>query len=267
VRQPDERDLRAALREEADRHRPDRAAMLDRIAQGRAAPARDRLFALLRPAAAAAAVAVVLVLAVAGVRLANRGPEVDDRQVAAPTAAPVTPAPATTPAREPSAAVTTTTTPRAPRTSTGTSSSPTSSLTTPSTAPDTGRDGFLASVGQVDPHTDDSWSQGNVVLETTRKLTAMDVTVTVALTPGVVETGRWSTVPNNMLTMTSSRTDKELVYRFTLEQGYTLAPGSYTFAVQFNHAAGKRPVTGDSYRARAAVGGEDAKVSGGFSAP
>jgi len=107
VRQPDERDLRAALREEADRHRPDRAAMLDRIAQGRAAPARDRLFALLRPAAAAAAVAVVLVLAVAGVRLANRGPEVDDRQVAAPTAAPVTPAPATTPAREPSAAVTT----------------------------------------------------------------------------------------------------------------------------------------------------------------
>jgi hypothetical protein len=265
VRQHDERDLRTALREEADRHRPDRAAMLERITHGRQAHAprpRDRVSALLRPAAAAVAVAVVLVLAVAGVRLANRGPEVDDRQVAAPTVAPATPAPATTATPKPSAAGTTTTATRPPRTPTGASSP-----ATPATPRVTDRDGFLAALGQVDPHTDDGWSQGNVVLETTKKLTAVDVTVTVALTPGVVETGRWSTVPNNMLTMTSARTRKELVYRFTLKPGFTLGPGEYTFAAQFNHAAGKRPVTGDSYRAKAAAGGQDAKVSGGFSAP
>lgn len=265
MRQHDERDLRTALREEADRHRPDRAAMLERVTLGREAHAprpRDRFSTLLRPAAAAVAVAVVLVLAVAGVRLANRGPEADDRQVAAPTVAPATPAPATTATPQPSAAVTTTTATRPLHTPTGTSSP-----TTPSTVRGTDRDGFLASMGQVDPHTDDGWSQGNVLLETTKKLTAVDVTVTVALTPGVVETGRWSTVPNNMLTMTSSRTSKELVYRFTLKRGFTLGPGEYTFAAQFNHATGKRPVTGDSYRAKVAAGGQDARVSGGFSAP
>jgi hypothetical protein len=267
MRQHDERDLRTALREEADRHRPDREAMLNRIAQGRSAPARrpiDRFLILLRPVAAAVAVAVVLVLAVAGVRLSNRGPEVDDTPVAAPSAGPAPSAPAaTTAAPQPSTATTTTPVPKPPRTSTGTSAPPSRS-TPSSTAPDTGRDGFLASAGQVDPHSNDSWSQGNVVLETTRTITALDVTVEVALTDGVVETGRWSNVPTNMLAMTTSRTTGNLVYRFTLQQGFTLAPGEYTFAVQFNHAAGKRDAGDDRYVAEVTGDGKDAKVSGGF---
>jgi hypothetical protein len=263
MRQHDERDLRAALREEADRHHPDRAAMLNRIAQGRSAPVRrpiDRFLALLRPAAAAVAVAVVLVLAVAGVRLSNRGPEVDDTQVAAPTAAPATPTPAPTATPKPTAAGTTTV--RPPKTSTGTSSAP--SRTTPATgSPDT-RDGFLESTGMVDPHSNDGWSQGNVVLDTRKTIKDLDLSVTVALTPGVVETGRWTTVPTNMIEMTSTRTDQTLVYRFVLREGFTLAPGSYTFAVQFNHAAGKRSVAADSYVAEADTGGADAMVRGGF---
>jgi hypothetical protein len=271
VRQHDEHDLRAALREEADRHRPDRQAMLDRIAQGRAAYARrpvDRAFALLRPAAAALAVAVVLVLAVAGVRLGNRGPEVDDTPVAAPSIAPATSAPATTSTPKPSRpAPTTPTTPsRPPRTSTGTPSS-TAATTPSSAAPDTDRDGYLSSSGQVDPNTSDGWSQGSVLLESTRKLTALDVTLEIALTPGVVETGRWTTVSNDLLTITSSRTDKMLVFRFTLRHGATLAAGKYTFAVQFNHAAGKRSLAGDSYRAKVTGAGKDAKVSGDFMPP
>jgi len=266
MRQHDERDLRTALREEADRHRPDRQAMLNRIARGRSAPARrpiEVFLVQLRPVAAAVAVAVVLVLAVAGVRLGNRGPEVGDLDVAAPPVVPAPAAAATTAAPRPSTAATTTTSPKPPRTATGTASSPPRS-TPSSAAPGTDRDGFLGSAGRVDPHSNDGWSQGNVVLETTRTITALDVTVEVALTAGVVETGRWSDVPTNMIEMTSTRTNKLLVYRFTLRQGYTLAPGEYTFAVQFNHAAGKRDAADDSYVAEVTGDGKDAKVSGGF---
>jgi hypothetical protein len=266
MREQDERDLRSALREEADRHRPDREAMRDRIAQGRAASTRrpiDRFVALLRPTAAALAVAIVLVLAVAGVRLSNRDPEVDDAPVAAPPVTPTTAAPATTAAPKPSTAVTTTTVPKPPRTSTSTSSSPSGS-NPPSPAPETDRDGFLVSTGLVDPHSNDGWTQGNVVLEFSRTITALDVTVEVALTPGVVETGRWTNVPTNMMSLTSDRSNKTLVYHFTLQQGFTLAPGEYTFAVQFNHAAGKRSAGDDSYVARVTGEGKDAKVSGGF---
>ncbi|GAA3919711.1 hypothetical protein [Actinoplanes auranticolor] len=269
MRQHDERDLRTALREEADRHRPDRQAMLDRIAQGRAAYARrpiDRLFALVRPAAAALAVAVVLVLAVAGVRLSSREPEVDDAPVAAPSAVPATtPAPATTSAPKPSTATATSTAPKPPRTTTGTSSPASTTPATPSSRPaETDRDGYLSSTGQLDPNTSDGWSQDSVTLESARKLTALDVTVEVALTPGVAETGKWTTVSTELLTISINRTSKHLVFRFTLRPGATLAPGKYTFAGQFNHAAGKRPPTADSYRAKVTGDGKDAKVSGNF---
>jgi hypothetical protein len=241
------------LREEADRHRPDRGAMLDRIARGRGAHAsaqRSRAHALLRPAAAAIAVAVVLVLAIAGVRVANRSPGQDDVPVAvAPvTAAPVAAAPTTRP-------------PESPR------ASASSGTTTRTKEPPTARparDGFLSSTGAVDPNSNNGWAQGNVVLENTRTLTALDVTVDVAMTPGLVETGRWSTVPANLLTAMSSRKGDRLVFRFTLARGATLAPGSYTFAVQFNHAAGRRSAADDSYAAEATGGDGHASVSGRF---
>ncbi|GIE50429.1 hypothetical protein Ani05nite_39630 [Amorphoplanes nipponensis] len=266
MRQHDERHLRAALREEADRHRPDREAMLDRIAEGRAAYAHrpaNRAFALLRPAAAALAVAVVLVLAVAGVRLGNRGPDEDAQPVAAPSPAPATSAPAPAGTPKPSPPATSPTAPRAPRTSTGASSSP-ATVTPSRPGTDTDRDGYVSSTGRLDPNTADGWTEDSVVLESARKLTALDVTVEVALTAGVTETGRWSTVSPDLLMITSSRTTKMLVFHFTLRSGATLAPGTYTFAAQFSHAAGKRSVADDSYAAKVTGGGKDAKVSGGF---
>ena len=276
MRQQDERDLHTALREEADRHRPDREAMLDRVNQGRVAPAPrsfHRAFTLLRPASAALAVAVVLVLAVAGVQVANRGPEADETPASAPSVVPATPSRAPTAAPKPSAAVTITS--RPPRPATGTAGTPdmpdmpgttgTTKSAPSSTAPKTDRDGYVAATGQVDPGSNDAWSQGNLVLETTRTLTALDVSVEVALTPGVAETGRWSTVAVNLMTVTSGRTSKKLTYRFTLHQGATLAPGKYTFAVQFSHG-GKRSAADDSYVARVTGDGKDAKVSGGFAA-
>ncbi|AGZ42055.1 hypothetical protein [Actinoplanes friuliensis] len=248
MRQQDERDLRTVLREEAERHRPDRDAMRDRIARGRAEETRrpmDRVLSLMRPLAAAAAVAVVLGLGIAGVRLSDQG-GIDDSTtpVAAPTTfTPATPAP-------------TKATPAAPR------ASASSGTTTRTQAAHPGKDGFLSSSGRLDPHSNDGWSQDNVVLTTTRTITELKVSVHVALTAGVVETGRWSTVPANLLSMTSSRKDDTLVFRFTLAKGAKLGPGSYTFAVQFNHAAGKRSPAGDTYSAEAAAGDKDVQVTG-----
>lgn len=268
MRQQDERDLRSALREEAERHRPDRDAMLDRINRGRAAYARvptprSRAAALLRPVAAAFAVAVVLVLAVAGVQLANREPETPELPVAGVSVAPTTtpaPAPATTAAPKPSTAVTVTSKPS--RTSPA-------GTTPPSKAPPSGegpkvdRDGYVASTGRVDPNSNEGWSQGNVVLASTRKLTALDISVEVALTPGAVYSGQWSTVSPDLLVVTHSQTNKRLIYRFTLRAGATLPPGEYTFAVQFIHT-GRRSAGDDGYVARVTGDGKDAKVSGGF---
>lgn len=266
MRQQDERDLRTALREEAERHRPHREAMLDRINQARVAPAPrpvNRALLLLRPAAAALAVAVVLVLAVAGVRVANRGPELDDAPVAASPAVTTTPARPPTAAPKPSTAVTTTARPSRTTPATTPAGKPSSSAP----APKTDHDGFLASTGQVDKGSNNVWSQGNVVLEATRTITALDVSVEVALTPGVVETGKWSTISPELVALSSERTNKKLIFRFQLRQGATVPAGKYTFAVQFSHT-GKRSPADDSYVARVTGGGsgdsDDAKVSGGF---
>jgi len=271
MRQQDERDLRTLLREEAERHRPDRAAMWDRVAQGRAKEARPAFFVRMRPAAAAVAVAGVLV-GVVGVRLADAGTEPDGAPVAA----------ATTPARRSptphaSAAPTPTddepTRPPAaespPRTdpddTTPTPKASASSGSTPK-APAGTKSGFLTSGGVLDPHSGVNWAQENVTLESTTTITALELTMTVALTAGVTESGKWCTVPNNLLTMTATVESGKLVYRFTLNQGATLTPGSYIFAAQFNHAAGERPLTGDNYAATASADAKDVEVSGGFTA-
>ena len=58
----------------------------------------------------------------------------------------------------------------------------------------------------------------------------------------------------DLLPVMTAYLDRDLVYRFTLHPGATLAPGSYTFAAQYNHAAGTRSMAGDSYDATATAG-------------
>ena len=198
----DERDLRGVLREEADRHSPDRAAMLARIERGRA----PRSGGLLRPMAAATAVAAVLAAGVLGVRMANEPP-------------PPAPGP-------------------------------------PVTAPDRPQ---VGAEGRRDPHSIPSWTQQNLTLRTTATITTLDVTIRIARTEGVADTGSWSSVPDEMMVRTVTTRREQLIYRFTLRPGCTLAPGSYVFAAQFNHATGGRRSTGDRY----AVTGP-AALAGGF---
>jgi hypothetical protein len=245
VREPDERDLRVVLRDEAERHRPDRDAMFERIVRGRAESRRTTLVRL-RPLAAAAAVGAVLA-GIVGVRVV--GGDGDSAPVAAPSPVPATTTPSASPPSTTSPPVSPSVSSAPPRVSTSSEA--------------VHRPAFLRADGEIDPHSNPNWTQGNVTLRTDKKITALEVTVSVARTAGVASTGRWTTVPNQMVTITVTERGGRLVYRFELKPGATLAPGRYTFAVQYNHAA-KRSPAADTFTVTATGGGKAAEAQGGF---
>ncbi|GIE92995.1 hypothetical protein [Paractinoplanes rishiriensis] len=241
MRPQDDHALRSLLQDEAERHQPDREAMLARINRRRGTPRRGvmswlfqpvgpgarRVMAVARPAAAAAAVAGVLVAGVTGINLADRAPEPGLQAAGPPSTAPASPPPSRS-------------------------------------VPPGARDGYLTATAVRNSHSIPSWSQNDLTLATTEQITALDVTLRVARTPGVADTGHWSTIPKEMITTGVTTTAKELVYRFTLNPGATLAPGSYTFAAQYNHEAGNRSVSADTYDATTTATAAPAHTKGRF---
>jgi hypothetical protein len=262
VRPQDEHDLRTVLRHEADRHEPDRDAMRRRIdrareatpdgTMARVAAAFRRPLPAVRPVAVAAAVTGVLVLAIAGIDLAGRSPA-PPTPVAAPVTAARSPAPslagtAAPPTAHPS-----------PHRSTSSLGPPIA--TSASASASAANDGFLTAVPALDPHSIATWAQSNLTVTTTEKITALDVTIKVARTAGVAKTGHWSSIPADLTVQTVHTSTGSLLYRFTLTDGSTLAAGTYTFAAQYDHAAGPRSTEGDTWTATS--GSE--RLSGSFS--
>jgi hypothetical protein len=261
LRHKDERDLRGLLRDEAAQHRPDSAAMWNRIdrdrpttAPGPLARGMADLFRpnLLRPVGAAVAVAAMLVAGVTGIRLANRSPA-PQQVAAAPT--------------EPSAAPSKPTVKKPTSPPAGHSSTPSHSQR-PSPAATGGghepvHDEYLSATAVRNAYSITSWTQDDLTLGTTETITALDVTLKVALTAGVADTGHWTSIPVELVTTGVTRQGGALVYRFTLRAGATLAPGSYTFAAQFNHTTDPRPLTVDTYTAKSTAS-RTATVAGNF---
>jgi hypothetical protein len=124
--------------------------------------------------------------------------------------------------------------------------------------------GFLWSDGSVDPGSTSAWAQSDVTLKTKFTVSALDVKLRVALTPGVATTGDWSTVPAQELTVTVTRQGGFLLYEWTLKPGATLPPGTYEFAGQYDHASGGRDAGQDSYAATATGHGQPVSVYGDF---
>ena len=90
------------------------------------------------------------------------------------------------------------------------------------------------------------------------------MTIRVALSSGDVRTiGNWSTIAKEKLLITTSEQSGWLCYRFQLRAGATIAPGSYTFAGQYD-PGGKRSTGKDVYLASASAGSSDVQVNGGF---
>ncbi|WP_067500140.1 hypothetical protein [Actinoplanes sp. TFC3] len=267
MREQDERDLRTRLREEAEHHRPDRDAMLERIIRSRAEQRRPALIRL-RPLAAAAGVAAVLGISIAGVRLAGRDNDTD--HVAAPVTSAAPTASASAPvhasasrgaaSRSPAAS-----SPGPDATKEGTTNRPSTPENPPAghkTAPGS-KDGYLSAEATLNTNPNPNWSESDLVLTTTRPITELDVTITIARTGQAGNTGKFTTIPPEMMTCTVTEHADMIVYRFVLKDGHSLAPGPYTFAAQYNHAA-KRSIKGDRYTATTSAAKGAAAVAGGF---
>ncbi|MEU8237595.1 hypothetical protein AB0C07_05060 [Actinoplanes missouriensis] len=262
---PGHPDLGRVLRQEADRHVPDRDAILTRVARRRGEPARGRwAFLALRPVAAAASVVATLVVGVAGIKLVGDRPS-GEVPAATGTSAPASHSVAPSPSPSVSVSssppelppVTSTVRPHRPAATGGTAGTPAAPQWTPAA-------GYLSSAAVIDPHSNDTWAQGNLVLTTTETITALDVVVSVARTDGVTSAGQWSSVPKEMISMSVTEEKDALLYRFTLHEGATLAPGGYTFAAQYLHAAGRRDPGEDIYGAIAAAGDRKVEINGAF---
>jgi hypothetical protein len=224
--------VRSALRDAAQAYQPDRAAMAHRVAAGRATTRARRRHGY--PIAAALAVAVIAVLSVVAVRsAADHG----RRTVAGPPVAAPAPSATTTPPSRPPA--------------------PSRSATTPA------GNGLLTAQGRTDPHSVATWSEQNVTIRNAKTLTALRVTVTVSLTAGTADAGRYTTVPNSDVTVTVTRAATALSYAYVLKPGVRLPPGTYVFAAQFTHRSG-RDAGRDGYAVTAAGGGGTAELSGSF---
>jgi hypothetical protein len=264
-------ELRDALRREAAAHRPDSAAMWGRVQQRTDRPGRAGRTGV-RLVGVGAAVCAGLGLCVAGTFAAvgtygKPEPVVSMASPAGSGAAPQLGAPTSRP--RPSAGG---------HRSARPSGSPTGAATTPPGAGPTGgatasasasradqpAQGFLWSDGSVDPASKDAWAQSDVTLKSRYTVTAVTVTLRISLTPGVANTGAWSSVPAADLDVRVEQQADALVYTWTLKPGVTLAPGSYEFAGQYDHASGGRDAGGDRYEATAVGHGQAVRVSGDF---
>ena len=259
--QGNEARIGAALRAEADSHQPDRAAMLARIERGQfSAPVRGRRRRTSRRGGLRLA-GIVMASAVGfGLSVAGTWAAVGVFSAPAPTEPVVTvvsPSPSVSATPSAGTAGTPSGTPSAPSASAG-ASNPAGATRV--------QQGFLWSDGSIDPYTTTGWSQSDITLKNHYTVTALDVKVTLAFTPGLASTGSWSTVPAAELVTTVTKQGGTLVYEFTLKPGATLAPGTYVFAGQYNHAAVGRDAGGDSYRATATGHGSSVEVYGNFAA-
>ena len=86
----------------------------------------------------------------------------------------------------------------------------------------------------------------------------------IALTPYVASTEAWSSAPTEDLLTAVEQEPDAVVYRFTLKPGVGLAPGSYRFAVQYNHATGGRVPNRVTCQAVATAAGGRVEVNGRF---
>lgn len=257
--------VRSALRAAAAAYEPDREAILARIQRGqaeagvspapRAAPRRT-----VAAAGMAATVATVLGLGGAVTWAAVGGEET--RKPAVVGSATTAPASTTAPTAVSSAAAR----PAPGHKPEGRPPSAAQPSRSPAASPSKAsvQQGFLSSSGAVDPHSIDNWAQSNVTLRNSKTVMALELRVRIALTPSVVNTGAWSTIPAENLATRVEQQPDALVYTFTLKPGVRLAPGSHLFGVQYGHATGGRDPSRDSYQAVATAGGTRVEVGGGF---
>lgn len=123
--------------------------------------------------------------------------------------------------------------------------------------------GYLWADGGVEPDSNVYWDESTVTVKSTEPITSLKVVVRVIQTGGVSSTGVWTSLGDKVAVGQNS-TSEQIGYVITLKSGVTLAPGTYVFKVQYNHAQGTRDAGRDIYTVTAVANGSDAVVSGRF---
>ncbi|WP_202233002.1 hypothetical protein [Actinacidiphila reveromycinica] len=284
------------LREAADAHHPDRERMLARVERAISAPdcattlptaaaaaTRERSPApWMRVTAVAAAVAGAIALGglAVGAVGGDGTPGRDAVTSGAATSATPRPAPSATsggaagsgtvekhPASRPVHSA-----PGARRTpgrGAGTASTPAAGGGAPAapggatpSAPAAG-DGGVTSSGSVDPSSNAYWTEDDVKVAGSVALTSLTVELRVSGQSGEVQdNSSYTSASGVTTTVTSSGGD--IVYRWTLDPGQTLPPGTYTFAGQFDHASRERTSAADRYTVTARGAAGSSSSGGGF---
>jgi hypothetical protein len=121
----------------------------------------------------------------------------------------------------------------------------------------------VAATAAVDGSSNDYWTQSDITLTCDRPLTSLTIELRIARTPGVETTGSYDSVSGQTNVSTTVEGDV-LVYRWALNAGQTLAPGTYTFAGQFQHDGGGRDASGDTYTVAASGPAGDSSLSGHY---
>jgi hypothetical protein len=256
-RRPSEDVLRAELRRAAAEHEPGRTAMLNRIATNRAslptARAKKVRLAGSTPALAVAmAVAAVLGLSgLAGWALADEhGPNLTPA-VPPPSSAQVSTGPAgrsPSPTRQPDSNL-----PRSTPPSSASAAASASTLAVRGHPGDTQVEkGSLWSDGSIEPAGASTPEQSTVTLKAHADLTELDLTIRVAITPGLAEQGGIDDVATDVITVTVERRSDALLYHFVLRDGATLPAGTYVFSARYTHDGTTRNAGDDTYEAFAA---------------
>ncbi|MEJ3745138.1 hypothetical protein WEI85_17810 [Actinomycetes bacterium KLBMP 9797] len=244
--------LRAELRRAAAAHEPDRTAMLNRIAANRGSRRTGRRQTVSLAAAAVAVAAVLGVGGIASALVAHHAPDADPA-ASAPATAPVTSG-----AADSSPSESATSRPPAGRPP---NPEPSSSSSSPSPQPSASR--VRGHPGDTQVEKGNLWSDGSIVpagtgvsestvtLKAQVDLTALDLTIRVALTPGLADQGTTHALTSRDIIVTVERRSDALLYRFVLREGVRLPAGTYQFTARYGYEGQRRDAGDDTYEAYA----------------
>lgn len=119
--------------------------------------------------------------------------------------------------------------------------------------------------GRVASNTNPWYGELNVLLTNTAPVTALTIEITVQRTPGVTYSGQYTNYWGNMIAMSNTQTSSAIVYRYVLNPGQTVPPGTnWLAAAQFGGNGTPHATSGDTYRVTATSGGVARTFSGTF---
>ncbi|SEG23203.1 hypothetical protein SAMN04489712_1043 [Thermomonospora echinospora] len=109
----------------------------------------------------------------------------------------------------------------------------------------------------------DHWGENTLRLEVRRPLAGLDVTIRVVRTRRVNPTGSWLSLPASDFRISTDATDRAVVYRWTLFPGRAIRPGSYVIAAQYDRGADHDPRR-DAFTLTATAATTETTVQGHF---